>query len=339
MGLFARVALSTLALLPFLFFSKTFRTILILMKISTSRKYLGVVIPIVFIISVTAMTLCLLYCNRHWNAEEFETFYKHWDFFIAYLIESVSLALAGLCYLLLKKSRNVLYKKIFSIFSLAILCIGSIAVIVTLAVNSIVLNHVIKDCRLDCQLKSRDKMLFLEAIDSLIPRCYYHDPFEEPNSFIRRAARDGYPKAQNAMGCFFHQRALVYKSDHNIDFAKEDFEHAIFWFIKAAQNNFAVSQTNLGRIYMGNIDSNNSVDNGIAKQWLIKAIRNGDNDAYYYLGEIYYSVGDLRNAYIYWQKGAKSGNEDCANVLEKPEFAYGIPANSSYKVAAPLDSI
>ena len=88
---------------------------------------------------------------------------------------------------------------------------------------------------------------------------------------------------------------------------------------------------------MWDLVSNRNPDITIAKQRLLKAVKNGDNDAYYYSG-IIYSEENLRDAYVYWSKGAKLGNEDCAQELEKPEFAMGIPADRPIDVSEPSDS-
>lgn len=313
------------------------------------KKYILWVIPILFAFSFTGMILCLLYSRRHWNAMQFETFYAHWDFFIAYLLESIGLALFFIVFLISTKKCCHILRKAISIFSFSILCAGSLAVIITIITNCIGLNRVIQDYKLDCQLESDNQELFQEAIDALIPQCHITSNFEEPNPFIQKAARNGYSKAQNAMGCFYHRRATIalsnaeYKADgsshHNlIQQSETDFDHAIYWFLKAAQNRHGVSQTNLGRIFMGNLASNRCPDIDIAKQWLLKAVQNGDNDAYYYLGVIY-SKENLRDAYVYWSKGTEYGDERCARELEKPEFAMGIPADSLIVITTSTDTI
>lgn len=307
-------------------------------RILSNRKQLIIIIPFFLLLAITGFILCLWYSKRDWNATQFDTFYALWDFYVAYLVEAIGTTLLFIAFIFCSKKSNNKIRNFFSNLFLSLLCAGCLAVIITLIANCIGLNNVIKNYNLDCQLESEDQALFNEAIDALIAEhALVSYNFEEPNEFILKAARKGYPKAQNAMGYFYHERAKISlqkaeSETHDLTHqnliikSEDDFDHAIYWFLKAAQNKFGVAQTNLGRIFMGDLASNRVTDYKLAKQWLLKAIQNEDVDAYYYLG-IIYSTENLRDAYVYWSKGAELGNEDCARELEKPEFAMGIPVD------------
>lgn len=318
-------------------------------KISTARKYFKWIIPVVWAVAVAAAVLCHHYADRPWNARQFETFNAVWDFFVAYLLEAIGLAVFFVAFLICSKKSGSKIRKLFSAVTFSLLCAGCLAVVVTLISNCAGLSQVVKNYKLDCQLESDNSMQFREAINALIPKCYNVSYFSlEPNEYILKSARSGYPKAQNAMGCFFHQRALLalHRADYKeygteyqnlIKQSETDFDHAIYWFLKAAQSDYGISQTNLGRMFMGDLASNRYPDTTLAKQWLIKAIENSDVTAYYYLGKIY-SEENLRDAYIYWSKGAELGNEDCARELEKPEFAMGMPEDRPVVEVAVADT-
>ncbi len=287
-------------------------------KLLVYKKYIRFIIPVVWLIAVIGLILCLLYSKRHWNDDQFETFYAHWDFFIAYLIEAIALTIFFVTFLISSKKSEGILRKVVSAISFVMLCAGTLAVVITLIANTIGIGKVIKDYKLDCQLESDNRELFYEAVDALIP--YASSPtyyFVEPNSYILKAARQGYPRAQNAMGCFYYNRATQ-KSQ-----PEDDFDHATYWFIKAAQNDYAPAQTNLGRILMGDLESNRQPDTELAKQWLIMACNDDYVEAFYYLGKIY-SEENKRLAYDYWSKGAELGSEECARQLETPEFALGL---------------
>lgn len=303
-------------------------------KLLIYKKSIRFIIPIVWLIAITSLILCLLYSKRHWNDDQFETFYAHWDFFIAYLIEAIALTVFFITFLVSSKKSEGILRKAVSAISFIMLCAGTLAVVITLIANTIGIDKVIKDYKLDCQLKSDNQELFYEAVDALIPYASfasYH--LVEPNPNVLKAARQGYNRAQNAMGCFYHSRAK--KRDAQSD---ADFDHAIYWFIKAAQNDYAPAQTNLGRILMGDLESNRQPDTELAKQWLIMACNDDYVDAFYYLGKIYFNE-NKRLAYDYWSKGAEFGSEDCARQLETPEFALDLYEDEPISPIAVVDTI
>lgn len=320
-------------------------------KISAYRKSILFITPVFWLLAVVGLVLCLLYSNREWNASQFETFYARWDFYWAYLIEGIGIMVLYVVLLICSQKPGSKISDLFSIILSSLLCAGCLAVIITLAVNCVGINRVIKDYNLDCQLKSDDTKLFHEAVDSLISKKFkegdYTPYFAEPNEYIVKAARDDYPKAQNSMGCFYYGRARNALSqagnygnyDDNMTKQSEtDFDHAVYWFLKAARNRYGKAQTNLGRIFMGDLTSNRIPDNELAKYWLISATRNGEIEAYYYLGKVY-SAENLHDAYICWSKGAKLGSEDCARELEMPEFALGCPPDNQMIEAPVADTV
>lgn len=321
-------------------------------KIRSLKTYYLWATPIAIVIAIICYILCLLYSHHHFNADQFETFYALWDFAIAYLLEGIGLILFFILFLVSSNKAINTIKKIISIPSFVILNIGILALVCTLIGNSIGLNRIINDYMLDCNLQSDNQELFHQSVDAILPTCSNLNDrytFQEPNQFIVKAARDGYAPAQNALGCFYHERGKLNllsaeyedngpKHHAYIKSSESDFERSIFWFLKAAQNKYGVAQTNLGRIFMGDLASDRYPNITIAKQWLLKAVNNRDINAYYYLGLIY-SDENLRDAYVYWSKGAELGNEDCARELEKPEFAMGMPEDKPVVEAVEIDSI
>ena len=285
-------------------------------KILKHRKLIIVISSIFLLLALFGFIMCYIYTHRHWNTEYFINFHAPWTFFFAYLIESSAL---------------LILSKILTLLSIFIITLGAIAVIITVSVNCIGLNKVIEGYKLDCQLESDDSELFNEAIDSLLISAYSAPSYyDEPEPLLLKAARNNYPAAQNAVGCFYHEKAKNSKAD-------KDFDRSIFWFLKAAQNNDEVAQTNLGRIYMGALVSNQYIDIEQAKLWLQKACNNNYSDAFFYMGKIYYKES-LRNAYLYWSKGAELGNEKCMQALEKPEFINGIPVDKEIVYSLEADS-
>lgn len=319
-------------------------------KIRSLKKYYLWATPIAIVIAIVCYFLCLLYSHHNFNADQFETFYALWDFAIAYLLEGIGLILFFILFLVSSNKAINTIKKIISISSFVIINIGILALVCTLIGNSIGLNRIINDYRLDCNLQSDNQTLFQQSVDAILPTCsYIRYTNQEPNKYIVKAARDGYAPAQNALGCFYHERGKLNLSSaeyedngskHHayIKSSESDFERSIFWFLKAAQNKYGVAQTNLGRIFMGDLASDRYPNITLAKQWLLKAVQNNDINAYYYLGLIY-SDENLRDAYVYWSKGAELGNEDCARELEKPEFAMGMPEDKPIVEVAEIDSI
>lgn len=323
-------------------------------KISSLKKYYLWATPIAIVIAIVCYFLCMLYSHHNFNADQFKSFYPLWDFAIAYFLEGIGLILFFILFLVSSNKAINTIKKIISISSFVILNLGILALVCTLIGNCIGLNRIIKDYRLDCNLQSDNQELFQQSVDAILPTCsIVRDTYQEPNKFIVKAARDGYAPAQNALGCFYHERGKLnlsraeyeyeykYNGTRHHDYIKSsesDFERSIFWFLKAAQNNYGVAQTNLGRIFMGDLASDRYHNITIAKQWLLKAVNNNDINAYYYLGLIY-SGENLRDAYIYWSKGAELGNEDCARELEKPEFAMGMPEDKPIVEVVEIDGI
>ncbi len=305
-------------------------------KLVKYRKAFAVIVPIILIIGVLCAVLCILYSNRKWNSEYFETFYAHWDFQTAYIVECIVLLIFFIVFLISTKSGSRTINKICGWGSLTITVSGCLAIFITLFLNCFGIGKAINDYRLDCNLQSTDVDKFHQSVDSLIPSMSEGiEWYAEPNEFMLKAARDGYAPAQNAMGRFFLERAKdafarAEYQHHNTDRqpllkqADADFDHALFWFMKSAQNGNPKAQTNLGLIFMGEIQSNRETNLDLAKYWLLKACKSNFATAFYYLGNIY-ADENLRDAYIYWSKGSELGNEDCTRALEKPEFANGIP--------------
>lgn len=320
-------------------------------KISSLKKYYLWVTPIAIVIAIVCYFLCLLYSYHNFNADQFKSFYNPLGWANVYLLEGIGLILFFILFLVSSNKSINTIKKIISISSFVILNLGILALVCTLIGNSIGLNRIIKDYRLDCNLQSDNQVLFQQSVDAILPTCLnvYHT-YQEPNKFIVKAARDGYAPAQNALGCYYQKRGKLNLSsaEHEdyygtkyhafIKSSESDFERSIFWFLKAAQNKYGKAQTNLGRIFMGNLASDRRPNITIAKQWLLKAVNNNDINAYYYLGLIYYDE-NLRDAYVYWSKGAELGNEDCARELEKPEFVMGMPEDKPIVEVVEIDSI
>ena len=86
-------------------------------KLLKFKNILNWLIPIVWCFAFIGMMLCCFYLNIYWNSEKFKTFYHNWDFFIAYLLEVIGIAIFFVFFLIVAKKKSTIFQKIISSFS------------------------------------------------------------------------------------------------------------------------------------------------------------------------------------------------------------------------------
>lgn len=111
-----------------------------------------------------------------------------------------------------------------------------------------------------------------------------------------KSAKQGDPKSQALLGFKY--------------FAENNYELAIKWFEKAANQGLATAQLQLGDMYAnGQGVQQNYI---IACQWYMKAANQGEQEAQYALGNIYSSekIGykDINKARQWYEKAAEQGH-------------------------------
>ena len=115
--------------------------------------------------------------------------------------------------------------------------------------------------------------------------------------------------AQNYLGYMYCQGQGV----------QQDYQQAVQWYRKAAEQGDAQAQNNLGILY----DNGQGVtkDDQQAKQWYQKAAEQGDARGQYGLGAMYANgLGvkkDYQQARLWLQKAADQGHADAQTILER----------------------
>ncbi len=92
-------------------------------------------------------------------------------------------------------------------------------------------------------------------------------------------------------------------------FENGDYDNAMIWWQKAADNGNADAMVDLGSLYSDRGDYDN------AMIWWQKAADNGDADAMVKLGILYYDRRDYDNARIWSRKAADKGHVNAAKSL------------------------
>lgn len=174
---------------------------------------------------------------------------------------------------------------------------------------------------------------------------YHSQNYAEAVNWFRKAANQGYARAQYNLGVMY---------DHG-DGVEQDYAEAVSWFRKAADQGHARAQFNLGNMYSDGtgVDQDDAeavkwyrkaADQGLAYaqfnlglmyhqglgvdhdyveavRWYRKAAYQGDADAQCILGSMYYNgtgVGkDLSKARELWEKAAAQGDSDAKSNLER----------------------
>ena len=105
-----------------------------------------------------------------------------------------------------------------------------------------------------------------------------------------KAARQGHAAAQYYVG-------LCYQNGEGIG---QDDDMAVYWFRKSANQNFGEAQNELGCCYM--LGEGVYEDYAEAENLFLKAVANGDHNAYFSLGILYESIKNDANKAIYYYK-------------------------------------
>jgi hypothetical protein len=136
----------------------------------------------------------------------------------------------------------------------------------------------------------------------------------------RKAAEQGYAKAQSELGTMYEEGNGV----------TQDFDEAVSWYRKAADQGYAPAQINLGMAYSKGLGVQQ--DHTEATLWFRKAAQQGNPDAQNLLGHAY-EIGegvkqDLAQAALWYRKAADQGHAPAQRSLAKVyEVGHGIPQN------------
>ena len=129
--------------------------------------------------------------------------------------------------------------------------------------------------------------------------CYDEEDYTEAVKWYRKAAEQGYARAQNNLGeCYYNGEGVA-----------EDYTEAVKWFRKAAEQGNAIAQYHLGeRYYYGQGVTEDETE---AVKWYRKAAEQGSAIAQNKLGECYYyGLGvtkDETEAVKWYRKAAEQG--------------------------------
>jgi len=102
--------------------------------------------------------------------------------------------------------------------------------------------------------------------------------------------------------------ALMYYTGDGI---KQDIKKAAELLDEAASKKFIKAIQNVGRVYMQLLNFEKAI------YWLIKNAQNGDNQANYFLAELYIAQGNLKMAKIYTEKAMGYGIKDAKNLWKE----------------------
>lgn len=115
---------------------------------------------------------------------------------------------------------------------------------------------------------------------------------------------DSYPYAACAVGCMYIMGEQI----------PHDHRKGMQYLLKASQMGFAKASLNIALICLGKTEI--PPDMSKALDWLVVAADQGSGDACHLALSLYYERGDMKNAYVYAQKGARLGHAQCAQALE-----------------------
>ena len=123
---------------------------------------------------------------------------------------------------------------------------------------------------------------------------------------LEQIANTGDPAAQCAMGDY-------YNSEDRPDL--QNFKKAFEWYDKAAKQNYARAQWNLGNIYgvgAGVVEK----DFNKAMSWFEKSANQGYLEAMFNLGQVFLMNDDHANALFWLEKADKLGHPQAKDILE-----------------------
>lgn len=145
--------------------------------------------------------------------------------------------------------------------------------------------------------------------------------------WIRKAAEQGLPEAQFAMG------EQYYLGDHydSTKDAGKDNSIAMEWFRKAADQDHTGAQYILGTMYCNGYGKKDTAE-GV--KWIRKAAELGLADAQYALGRLYAGAGNDSEAVKWCRKAADQGMPDAQSQMGLAYYhGHGIPVDYPQAIA------
>ena len=147
----------------------------------------------------------------------------------------------------------------------------------------------------------------LEGMYNKGKEAYDNKNYSEAVKYFRKAAEQGYAKAQNNLGdCYYWGNGV-----------EKNYAEAVKWFKKAAEQGDAYAQCNLGYCYENG--EGVTKDKTEAVKWYKKAAEQGHAEAQKELGDCYYYgwgvKEDKTEAVKWYKKAAEQGNERAQREL------------------------
>lgn len=239
------------------------------------------------------------------------------------IFSAFGLLLSTLCYVLLVRHSFQRFKSFFR--AVTLICFGMYIVTFLICCGfeiaaCVSFNHFYTDFKYNSVLakSQKDSPLYNEALALVIERFHpeYRYQSQKDLSLIREASEEGNVKAQEKLAAYYYELGNnVIEEDK--EKAYDYYDRCVYWFLKAAEQGSPSAQCNVGRFYMGYLRSR-QYDIAKAAEYLIKAAKQNFPHAFYYLGVLYKKF-DEKTAYNYWKRGAELGDEDCKEIIERPQ--------------------
>lgn len=135
-----------------------------------------------------------------------------------------------------------------------------------------------------------------------------YDPVKS-TEWYRKAAEQGYAKAQNNLGFSYEQGRGVEKN----------LEEALKWYHKAAEQGLGAAQNNIGMCYKNGRGVTKDLTEAV--KWLRKAAENDNSSGLFNLGWCYYNGEGVEENYDeakkWWRKAAKQGHQNAIKYLKE----------------------
>ncbi len=126
--------------------------------------------------------------------------------------------------------------------------------------------------------------------------------YDEALKYYQKAADQGYPQAQNALGGMYHDGLAV----------PRNYKIAIQWYKKSAEQGYASAQNNLAYMYTSGFGVSRNYEEAI--KWLKKAVEQSDPVAQNSFGYMLYKgwgvPKDIKDAFNWYKKSAEQGFAD-----------------------------
>jgi len=151
---------------------------------------------------------------------------------------------------------------------------------------------------------------------------------DEAMYWFKKAAKQGNAEAENQLGNIYLTTAnlntifdYMFSNPHGKNIEIKDYQKALYWYKKAAEQGYAKAANHLGAIYANGLGVPQNYSKAV--YWYKKAAKKGFALAEFNLGYMYeYGLGvprDYNKAKYWYKKAAEQGYAKAANHLERLE--------------------